>query len=202
MKRWVSVVAAALVMIGAARAEAAVIFLDTTPLQGLGGTWYLDFQLADGDGVANNSVDIEVLDLGGGALLPGETFAGGGAGSFPSYSLADSDVFNQVLVPFTAGSFVRLDLTFTQNLAGFFPDTFTWAVLDDTFTSIVTDPNSLGAGLVILLDGFGTIEREAADARYDAIIPVIERAVPEPSVGALLLIALAGGRALRRRVAR
>lgn len=177
-----------------------IVTLDTTPLQAIGGTWYLDFQLADGDGSANNSVTLANLTLGGGAQQPPDALAGGGSGAFPSYSLTDSDFFNQVLIAFTAGTHVQFELSYTNNFAGgFSADTFTWAVLDANFSPIVTDPNSLGAGLVILLDGTTNITLVPADADlYASITPEIRAlqepnaAVPEPMTGLLVLTGLAG----------
>lgn len=199
MNRLATLIVAALFIASPGRAEATTIFLDTTPLQSLGGSWYLDFQLVDGDGAANNTVDITVLGLGGGTITSGASFIGGASGAAANYSLADSDFFNQALVPFTPGAFVTLDLIFSGNLADVFADTFSWAVLDGNFNPIVTDPQSLGASLVILLDGSGSLQRYAADPQYNSIIPQVVQAVPEPSALVLLLMAAAGGYNRRRR---
>jgi hypothetical protein len=189
-------------LLGAASpAAAATIFLDTTPLQAIGGTWYLDFQLVDGDGVANNTVTVENIDLGGGAHGGGDAFAGGASGAFPDYTLADTALFNGVLAPFTAGTHVQFDMTFTSNFAGGTPDTFTWAVLDSSLDSIVTDPLSLGAGLVLLLDGSPNFVFVAADPQYNGITPKLLNGtqVPEPGAALLLLAGLCAGAVQRWR---
>jgi hypothetical protein len=172
-----------------------IVTLDTTPLQSVGGTWYLDFQLADGDGVANNTVGISGLSLGGGSTAGAATLNGGASGTFPALMLTDSDFFNEALIPFVAGSMVTFVLSDTNNFAGgFFPDTFTWAVLDGSSNSIVTNPFSLGAGLVILLDGTAmNVTTVAADAAYNNITPQLSSPtpeVPEPATGVLLLTGL------------
>ena len=195
-----SFVAALVVIASAPRAEAITVLLDTTPLQSLGGDWYLDFQLADGDGVVNNIVTLAGIDLGVGGAFISEALTGDASGAFPSFTLGDSPGFNQALLRFTAGDQVRFDLSYTNNFAGgFFPDTFSWAVLDGSFPP----PNSivdggLGAGLVILLDGTTNIELAAADRAYSFIIPQIA-SVPEPATVAMLLTGLAVAVARRRR---
>jgi hypothetical protein len=200
MKKVMLALVAALVLATAPRAEAITVLLDTTPLQSLGGEWYLDFQVADGDGAINNVVTLTGIDLGIGGAFLSVVLTGDAAGSVPSFTLGDSPGFNQVLVRFTAGDEVRFDLSYTNNFAGgFFPDTFSWAVLDGSRPP----PNSivdggLGAGLVILLDGTTNIELNPADSAYDFITPQIV-SVPEPVAATMFFSGLAVAIARRRR---
>lgn len=179
-------------ILAATAADAATIFLDTTPLQSLGGTLYLDFQLADNDSGVN-TVQIQGITLGGGAHLNSppdvDALTGDATGTFPDYTLGDTQFFNQALIPFTPGSSIQFTLTYTGNyLDGGFQDTFTWAVLNANFESIVTD--GLGASLVLLLDGSGP-QLIAATPEYRNITPQIVTTgtpVPEPATGLLLLV--------------
>ena len=178
-------------------ADAATITLDTTPLAAMGGTSYLDFQLADSDSGVN-TVQIQGITLGGGTHLDappdGDILTGDATGTFPDYALGDTQFFNQVLIPFTAGTSVQFTLTSTANyLGGGSPDTFTWAVLNANFESIVSD--GLGAGLVLLLDGSGP-QFVAATRQYSFITP---RLVPEPATGLLMLTAAGLLARVRRR---
>src|SRR5690348_17102126 len=106
------------VVFAAPPADAATIFLDTAPLQSLGGAWYLDFQLADSDSGVN-TVQILGITLGGGTHLDTppdvDSLTGDAAGTFPDYTLGDTQFFNQALIPFTAGSSVQFTLTYSGN---------------------------------------------------------------------------------------
>lgn len=137
-------------------AQAALLRLDTSVLNPAQ-AWYLDFQLVDGDLTDNNTVTIE-----------GQT-------------LHNDQFFSQLLYTFVPTSELLLDIAWTSNFSGNgFADTFTWAVLDENFNSIVE--TGLGASLVVLLDG-STAELVAASATYNNVTPefVVDASVPEPS---------------------
>jgi hypothetical protein len=182
------------VLAGTMVSAATVVKLDTTPLDPTK-TWYLDFQLVDGDGVVNNTVNLSLISF------------GGGSGIFPDTTLSDAAGFDSRLYDFTPGSEISFSLSYTTAFAGGFQDTFTWAVLDENYTSIVQE--GLLASLVILLDGSSPITFPAIE-EYEYVEPVLvgDTAVPEPgtmglaSLGAGLLVCvrrLTGLRAERGR---
>jgi hypothetical protein len=192
------------------------VSMDTTPLQSIGGSWSLDFDLIEADSASDNKVDITNLSLGTGGVHTGpDTFIGAGSsGGFPAYSLQDSQHNDEVIVQFTAGDTVQFQLDYTNNFSGSgTPDTFTWAVLDSTgVNSIVTSP-LFGASLTILLDGTtnpdgtgGSISTAAADATlYNSIQPTVSPVttgtVPEPMSGLLVITGLAFARRRFKRAA-
>ncbi len=153
-----------------------IVVLNTLPLDETK-TYYLDFQLADGDGAANNTVSLSLV-----------TF-GGGTGTFPDTTLTDAAFFDQALYDFTPGDEIRFNLAYTTNFdsGGFMPDTFTWAVLDETYNSIVD--NGLLASLVILLDGSAP-QTFAATEAYDFIRPVLLAGTPIPEASTMSLAAM------------
>ncbi len=175
------------------------VTMDTSSLASIGGTWTLDFQLIQDQSLAN-TVTISDITLGGGTYLTGmDAFNGEASGTFPNYTLSDdTNVFNEALIQFTAGTQVQFDLSYTNNFDGTTADAFTWAV-EGPSGSIVS--SFLGAGLDVLLDGTNNYSTYAADDAYGDITPnvtpiVTVGAVPEPTrawlvLAGLLLLALA-----------
>lgn len=162
-------------LILAGLAPAAKLRLDTSVLDPAQ-TWYLDFQLVDGDGVDNNTVAID------------------------SITLTNDQFFAQSLETFVPTLELILNINWTSNFSGIgFADTFTWAVLDANFNPIVAD--GLGASLVVLLDGSAP-QVFAATADYNNVTPefITDNAVPEP--GTFWLAALSGSLLLAARRAR
>jgi hypothetical protein len=162
-------------LILAGLAPAARLRLDTSVLDP-SQTWYLDFQLVDGDGVDNNTVNID------------------------STTLTNDQFFAQSLNSFVPALELILNINWTSNFSGVgFADTFTWAVLDANFNPIVAD--GLGASLVVLLDGSGP-QVFAATADYNNVTPefLTENAIPEPAT--LWLVALSGSLLLATQRAR
>jgi hypothetical protein len=190
-----------------------LVTMDTTPLETIGGTWILDFQLIQGQ-TLSNSVTVSDITLGGGSNVPGsDTFSDPSAtGGFPDYSLTDNGFISEATVEFTAGSQVQFDLAYTNNFDGTdlfdganpVADTFTWAV-EQVDPSALFPPSivsaDLGAGLVVLLDGTTNITTVAADDAFGDITPNVTPivpvgTVPEPTqswlvVAGLLLSAVA-----------
>src|SRR5262249_33851582 len=144
-----------------ARADYAFhVSLDTSAL-----TTYLDFfapytllfQLTDGDGTANNSVQITNLLFGtGGSPAGSPTLSGGASGSLASgLTLTDTGFSNSLLEGFTPGSALEFDVHSTSNFAGGTPDQFAFSLLDGIGTPrLSTDPG--GAFLTLDIDGSGT----------------------------------------------
>lgn len=165
-----------------------LIQLDTASLPA--GTYYLDFQLIGSDNVAaNNTAAIGDLNLGGGAFVSADLTNSSGA--FPNYSTTDTDFFNAVLIGFTRGSSMSFQLTLSNNFSGTgTPDTFSLAVLDEAFNSIVS--TGLSASLVVNLDGSSqpVIRTFAADPVFGSVQPTA--GIPEPGTLALLLLGASG----------
>jgi hypothetical protein len=90
-----------------ARAASFTLSLDTSALVGLG-TSELDFQLVDGDGVANTQVVLRNFEFGTGAA--GTALLEGGAieDPFGTFTLVDTELLNAVLLPFTPGNVLSL----------------------------------------------------------------------------------------------
>jgi hypothetical protein len=168
-----------------------IVRLDTSVLNP-SQAWYLDFQLANGDGLAgNNTAGINLLSVDCGTKPVGDILESA-IGSCPSYLITDSSSPGAALIPFTPGNLLRFELSNTASFSGnFFPDTFSFAVLDQNFVPIVS--SGLGASLVILADGSGP-QTFAADAQFNFVTPTFESpasGVPEPALSGLVVLFLA-----------
>src|SRR5690349_8196934 len=172
------------------QADDVTISLDTSSLTA--GGYFLDYQIAGTDAVlGQNTVAINNIQLGGGTFS-NETLSGGASGTFNNYSIVDTDVFNEALVGFQLGSEVKFGLSFTDNFSGGgTPDSFTFALLDSNFNSIVS--SGLGASVLINLDGGRpVVQLFAADQAFNSVTPIIVlpvSQVPEPA-GWLLVLTL------------
>jgi hypothetical protein len=189
MHRHFMLIALALALTPSAFADL-VVRLDTSVLDP-GQLWYLDFQFANGDGIGgNNSANVNLLSVDCVAKPPGD-YLESAFGSCPSYTIADSSSPGAALIPFAPNNLLRFQLSHTAQWNGaLFPDTFSFAVLDQNFTSIAS--SGLGASLVILADGSAP-QTFAADAQFNFVTPTFESAevvVPEPSSYGLVLLIL------------
>jgi ELWxxDGT repeat protein len=176
------------------------------------GDYYLDIQMASGDGLpGNNSASIknvtsQNLTFGGPALLNGWA-------SEPhplEFQISDDDpslapvpdVFNAILLPFAIaaggpGGF-QMELSLSNLFSGAgLQDSLTIAILNDSFFSIYEE-NGIGLPmLTALFDGDGEPEfivNASNVAPYDTVAApqVEESAIPEPStwVGAVTALAV------------
>lgn len=170
-----------------------LIHLDTSSLPS--GLFYLDLQLAGTDNVpGKNTVSVNQLNLGGGVLSSADLT--NVTGTFPNYSMNDTNYFNQALIGFTRGSSVSFQLSYTNTFSGNgAPDTFSAALLDASFNSIVG--SGLGVLLQVNLDGSG-IQTYAADAAFGSIRATVDvtepsgNPVPEPGTLVLMAAGFAG----------
>lgn len=176
------------------------VSLDTSAL--VGGSYFLDFQLNDGDGVANNSALLSNFLFGGGSAAGSPVLIGGASGSLGAgASLLDTDFLNELTEGFTPGSTLSFDVSLTTNMdpGGFAPDQFSFAILDDQGNEIpTTNPN--GSFISVDLDS-STPTIVASAATGNLTIPAPQIVVPEPNTMAMLLAGglMGGGVVLRRR---
>jgi hypothetical protein len=178
------------------------VTINTTPLQGLG-QFSLDFQFLDGDGIQNNSVVLSGFDfVGGGGPIGVPTLVGGAAGSIASsIALTDTEFFNALTQPFTAGPALVFSLALTTNAAAAgSPDRFALAILDASGAAIPTTglaEELLGIDItrpLTMTTSGSDLTRTALDLSAPAI-----QAVPEPSTVGLLALAVSCYAAARRK---
>jgi hypothetical protein len=208
MRKSLLVFGAAVILCCAARPALAapiIITLDTSPLvAGVTGPYYLDFQLVDGDALANNSVLLSGFDFGGGFAVGAPILAGGATGDVNAgATLTDSSFFNELVQEFTPGNLLSFSVTFSTNFVAPTPDRFTFAVLNSSFFEVPTA--GLGSELLgidlrepIVIETYAGI-----DNGQDPVLAAPQvTPVPEPSTIVLLTTgigALAGRRRMRRR---
>jgi hypothetical protein len=187
---------------GAARAEYAFHFsLDTSALTAAplnaNGPFSLLFQLTDGDGVANNTINVTNILFGGGSPAGSPTLSGGASGSLSSgITLTDTDFFNALLEGFTPGSTLSFDVVSTMNFAGGAPDQFAVSLLDGLGTpSLTTDPG--GASLLLDIDGSTTPTTttfEGTGSYAGVGAPTLTpSAIPEPAFYQMSALLVLGG---------
>lgn len=182
----------------AVAAQATLVTLNTSSLAG--GTYYVDFQLNDGNGVGdgNNTASISNFKFGGGAATGDIGAFGGVTGDlFTGVGLTDTDPFNEFYQSFTAGSFLSFNLVLSASFNGLVPDLFSFAILDASLMNLAT--YSLGSDqfLEVELNGTGL-----AYQTYAGVDGVPAPGVPEAGSTALLAsAALLGLAGFRRRLA-
>lgn len=198
---------AAICLLGAqARADYLYrVQMDTSSLVGhAAGPFAIDFQLVDGDGVANNTVTLGNFLFGGGGPLGGGAWSGGASGDLSgTVTLTDSAFFNAFVQSFTAGNTLAFDLTTTSHFAGGVPDGFSFALLDSTGAELPTLDFS-SAFVQIDLEGDPPfVQSFASDPGQAPAAGGVPLSIPAPSVrllsagsapepGSLLLFGLAG----------
>jgi hypothetical protein len=195
-----------LALLGAAALAAAagastLITLDTSGLAA--GTYYIDFQLNDGDGTNpnTNTALITHIDLGGGTI-DGPAFAYGGVSGDLSSSVAltDTDWVNEFFQAFIPGTFVSFQLSLSNNWNGVVPDIFGFAILDSNLMNLET--YSLGSDQLLVVEQNGAGLGFQTYASVDGSLPA--PGVPDSGATALFVVAgLVGLFAVRsqRRVA-
>lgn len=179
-----------------------LVTLDTTVL--IGGTYNLEFQLNDGDGVQNSKVTLHDFAFGGGSAVAGTTTVGGVSGNAgSSVVMQDVNFFNEFIQGFNAGSALSFAITFESDASGSVPDEFSFAILNSSLVELQTT----GSGNQLL--SIDASNGAFALATYSGVAspgdptlgtPTVT-GVPEP--GSLALVVLAAFLLpLTRRVAR
>jgi len=187
----------------AAQAGSISLSLNTTPLIG-GATapYFVEFQLVDGDGLANSTVTVSGFGFGAGSPL-GLVSAGGGVSGDLSgaVTLTDSTFFSFFYQMFTPGDQLTFDISFDASGSPVVPDRFTFAILNSSFFEVPTT----GAGNELLgidLKAPGTVEVYAGVPGVDPQLgaPVITNGeVPELGTSTLVIVGVAALIYIRKR---
>jgi hypothetical protein len=112
-----------------ARAASFTITLDTSALVGAS-NFALDFQLIDGDGVANTTVVLRDFTFGAGSPSGAPGLVGGASGSLATgLTLGDTEIFNRAAEGFTPGVTLAFLLEVSGSSDPSNPDSFTMALL-------------------------------------------------------------------------
>jgi len=198
-----------LLLAGAATAGATTYLVQlTTDQLSTSSTYYLDFQLNDGDNVQDNEVDLSDFNFGGFTPVGSPQFnGGGGSGDLVSgFILQDVDFFNQITQGFTPTGTVTLSflLTYTENFdtsdPSNVPDEFVFTIDTDNSGSPGNSVVSSGQHSLVVVD----IQPGAvpvtypADNQYNNFEATIT-SIPEPASWGLSAAGLLLGLALRRR---
>jgi hypothetical protein len=184
MSKWLCICTMALACLGSpglAQAETVNITVNTAALSGLNGRF--EFDLFDGDSVANNTATISNIMTTG---LPGNIDCTVGCSGGPPYTLDDSLGFANLLQDLLLGSTFSFDLTYTNNFTAGSPDQFVLFLLDPTTNFTLIDTNlDAPYGDALALITFDGNQFNAQSASGVSINPV-----PEPSTALLLPLCL------------
>ena len=193
-----TILAAIFVASGSVTAQAASVTvefgLNTSSIVGLG-TFSLAFQLTDGSGTgdADNTVNLNNFNFGGGSASGAATLYGGAMGSAASgLTLTNSNsLLNAAIQGFVPGRELTFDATLTNNADTPFPDLFMLSILDPSGNGIPTFDSANDSFLTVTLNGTtvtlpngGTapptsfFAADPSQTSYDLPAPT---AVPEPS---------------------
>ncbi len=178
-----------------ARAASFTVSLDTSALAlAVLGDFTLDFQLIDGDGVANTTVVLRDFTFGGGSSAGSPTLVGGASGSLAAgLTLQDTAFFNRAAEGFTPGATLTFLLEVSGSSDPLSPDFFTMALLDPDGFEVPTlgfAEELLSLALVAggAPESFGTdqdcTDQDCTDLNVPA--PTVT-AVPEPATALLVL---------------
>jgi hypothetical protein len=115
--------------------------LDASPLIG-GATspYYFEFQLNDGDGVANTSVTLNNFAFGGGTAIGTPVVFGNALGDTATgITIDDGSFFNEFYQEFQPGNTLSFSVLFDSTLSDpVIPDRFTFAILNSSLFEIPT----------------------------------------------------------------
>jgi len=194
------------------------VTLDTGPLiSNSSGPFTLDFQFVEGNGIgdSNNTVTLSDFSFGGGSIVtPASSVSGSGVtvtSSAFGITLVDSSFYQDVEFTLNPGAALSFEIDATTNVDTVAPDTFTFAIFDNTFSPIpTTNPNGFDAFLEIDLPTLGSNAEtipsgtDPTQTAINIIAPTVEpvstSGVPEPSspllLGTAALIVILGRRFL------
>lgn len=171
-----------------ARAASFTITLDTSALVGQG-DFALDFQLIDGDGVANTTVVLREFSFGTGGPSGSPTLVGGASGSLATgLTLEDTAGFTRAAGGFTPGATLAFLLEVSGSSDASTPDYFTMALLDANGMEVPTlgfveELLSLALVAGAAPEAFGTdLQRTTLNVPAPTVV-----AVPEPTTALLVL---------------
>jgi len=202
---------AVLLFTSAAFADSLLVTVDTSSLVvSSSGPYTLDFQFIDGSGTGdtNNTVTLSNFLVTAGSLSSTSSITGGvTAKSSPlSITMTDSSFFNEAQVPYTPGTTLSFEVSYTTNADDPAPDSFTFAILDGNDDEIPTNnPNFNDSFLEIDLPASTSSTIVTSSGSSDRslpaplVLPVAPGAVtPEPTTFLLVGLSAAPLLILRR----
>lgn len=191
------------------------VTLNTAPLIGnSSGPFTLDFQLVEGNGIgdSNNTVTLSDFSFGGGSVTTPPSSSTGGvkvASSPFIITLKETSFYDDVEFLFTPEGTLSFEVDATTNIDTVAPDTFTFALFNNSLSPIpTTNPNGFdsfweldlpttGGGTQTISSGTDTTQT-SINIAAPAVMPQVST-VPEPSSFVLLATAMLAGIFLQRR---
>jgi len=183
-----------------ALADSFSVEINTTPLSG---TQTIAFSLTDGDGIADNLIQLTNFSFGGGSPLGGPTYQGSGvSGDLANgIKLTDSDFLELFSQQFKAGSSLSFTLNTTDAFAGGSPDGFLMYLCDATFSACYSDDPVTDSLLFLSLTGDPLTTKDFVlnGAAAQGLNAPMVASIPEPRLSLIVLAIGLGGALLRLR---